>query len=81
MGRLPNGLPDLSPAPDFQGLRIGDSLEVLWTEADAPLPAQVDETTVFGALVTVDPTADPTWSCGPFQMYVTQQCPGGTWAR
>lgn len=81
MSWLTSGLPDLSPASAFQGLRKGDNLTVLWTETDAPLPALVDETTVFGALVTVDPTNDPTWTCGPFQMYVTQQCPGGSWAR
>ena len=76
-----DGLPDLTATPDFQGLRPGDPIDVTWTEDSALLPAKVTETTVFGALVTVDPTSDPAWSCGPFEMYVTQQCRDGSWAR
>jgi hypothetical protein len=73
--------PDLTPAQHFQGLKAGDPIQVLWTEDTAPVPAEVVETRVFGALVRVDPTADPAWSCEPFEMYVTQQCGDGTWAR
>jgi hypothetical protein len=76
-----SALPDLTPAPQYLGLKPGDRITVLWTEDATPIPAAVTATTVFGALVTVDPTQDPDWSCGPFDMYVTQQCPGGSWAR
>jgi hypothetical protein len=73
--------PDLTPTADHQGLKVGDRIQMSWTDASKPVPAQVVETTVFGALVTVDPTGDPSWACGPFDMYVTQQCTDGTWAR
>lgn len=76
-----DGLPNLGVVSDFGGLKVNDPIHVLWTEDAAPLPAKVSETTVFGALVTVDPTNDPAWSCGPFEMYVTQQCADGSWAR
>jgi hypothetical protein len=77
----PRGFPDLTPAPDYLGLKVGDRIQMSWTDASAPVPAEVIETTVFGALVTVDPTGDSSWACGPFDMYVTQQCADGTWAR
>lgn len=77
----PDGLPDLTPVPHYEGLQAGDRIRVLWTEDSARVPAVVAEPRVFGALVTVDPTDDPAWSCGPFDMYVTQQCPDGSWAR
>jgi hypothetical protein len=73
--------PDLTPAPHYEGLKAGDQIRVLWTEDSAPIPAVVVGACVFGALVEVDPTDDPAWSCGPFEMYVTQQCPDGSWAR
>lgn len=73
--------PDLTAVEHFCGLKVGDRIEVLWTEEACPVPAEVKQTVVFGALVTVDPTMDPAWSCGPFDMYVTQQCPDGSWAR
>jgi hypothetical protein len=73
--------PDLTPTAHFCGLKVGDQIEVLWTEDARPVPAEVKQTVAFGALVAVDPTTDPAWSCGPFDMYVTQQCPDGSWAR
>jgi hypothetical protein len=79
--RWVDGHPNLDPIDDYLGLKAGDRIEVLWTEGSAPIPAEVTKTTVFGAEVRVDPTADPSWSCGPFDMYVTHQCPGGSWAR
>lgn len=77
----PDGWPDLTPVPHYEGLKAGDRIQVLWTEGGAPVPAVVVEPRAFGALVTVDPSADPAWSCGPFEMYVTQQCSDGVWAR
>ena len=77
----PRDFPDLAAAPDYRGLKTGDRITMLWTDGSAPVPAEVKATTVFGALVTVDPTEDPSWSCGRFDMYVTQQCPDGSWAR
>lgn len=74
-------LPDLTPVSDYLGLKTGARIEVLWTEGADPVPAVVVEPRTFGALVTVDPTADPGWSCGPFDMYVTHQCSDGTWCR
>lgn len=76
-----SGLPDLSPVAHFRGLKVGDRIDVLWTEDARPVPAEVKQTAAFGALVGVDPTADPAWCCGPFEMYVTQQCADGSWAR
>lgn len=73
--------PDLTPVEHFCGLKVGDQIDVLWTEEAPPVPAEVKQAVVFGALVTVDPTADPDWSCGPFDMYVTQHCLDGSWAR
>jgi hypothetical protein len=80
-GAWVDAAPNLEPADDYQGLKSGDRIDVLWTEDAAPVPATVLETVVFGARVEVDPTADPGWSCGPFEMYVTQQTPAGSWAR
>lgn len=73
--------PDLTPTAHFCRLKVGDRIEVLWTDNAQPVPAEVKQTVAFGALVSVDPTKDPGWSCGPFEMYVTQQCRGGGWAR
>ena len=76
-----DGRPNLKPADNYQSLKSGDQLHVLWTEDTTPVPAVVLETVAFGARVRVDPTGDPGWSCEPFEMYVTQQCGDGTWAR
>ncbi|MEC4016051.1 hypothetical protein [Streptomyces sp. H27-D2] len=73
--------PDLTPVPHYAGLRVGDRINVLWTDYSDTVPAEVTRTVVFGALVMVDTTAAPSWSCDPFPMYVTQQCPNGCWAR
>ncbi len=75
------GRPNLAAVDDYEGLKPGDGIKVLWTEDAAPVPAVVKEAQAFGALVLVDPTGDPAWSCGPFEMYVTQQAPDGLWAR
>jgi len=76
-----DGWPNLEPVDGYQGLKRGDQLHVLWAEDTTPVPAVVLETVAFGARVRVDPTDDPGWSCEPFEMYVTQQCSNGTWAR
>lgn len=81
MGGRVQPRPDLTPAEHFYGLKAGDRIGVLWTEDARPVPATVKQTVAFGALVTVDPTMDPGWSCGPFDMYVTQWCRDGNWAR
>lgn len=76
-----DGRPNLQPTEDFQGLKAGDRINVLWTEDSDPVPATVQAATAFGARVLVDPTGDPGWNCGPFEMYVTQQTSTGSWAR
>lgn len=81
MGDRTQPWPDLTPTEHFCGLKVGDRIEVLWTDEARTVPAKVKQTVVFGALVTVDPTVDPGWACGPFDMYVTQQCSDGSWAR
>ena len=76
-----DGRPNFQPVDSFHGLKAGDRMHVLWTEDAAPVPAVVKVTVAFGALVLVDPVDDPGWNCEPFEMYVTQQTPSGSWAR
>lgn len=79
--RWKSSRPNMTPVADFQGLKEGDQIEVRWTEDCTLLPALVSATVAFGALVVVDTTDDPGWSCDPFEMFVTQRCPDGAWSR
>lgn len=81
VARWVDGRPNLEQVDDFQGLKSGDRIQVLWAEGSDLIPAEVIESRAFGALVRVDTRGQAGWSCDPFEMYVTQQCHGGAWSR
>lgn len=69
------GLPDLSPTKEFKGLTVGDKIQLRWMNGTPLVDAEVLATSRYGALVLVR------WAPQPYEMYVTQQCADGAWAR